>query len=112
MEKKSFFKFSHPLDENSEFFENLIDIKHGYVERIVSKAHSSPDGFWYNQENDEWVIVLQGDATIQFEEESVELQKGDYIFIPAHKKHRVSYTSSEPECIRLAIHGKINKNNV
>lgn len=112
MEKKSFLKLSHSIDKNSEFFERLLDIKHGYVERIVSKAHSSPEGFWYNQENDEWVIVLQGSAIIQFEEQNVELQKGDYIFIPAQKKHRVSYTSSEPECIWLAIHGKINKNHV
>lgn len=75
------------------------------IERIISHRHSSPPGFWYDQDGDEWVIVLRGSATLEFEgEEFVELNAGDYLEIPSHVKHRVARTSEET--IWLAVHSK------
>ena len=73
------------------------------IERIVSRAHTSPAGFWYDQEEDEWVMVLRGTATLEFTDgELVELKEGDYLTIPRHVKHRVAQTSEET--IWLAVH--------
>lgn len=74
------------------------------VERILSTGQTSPLGFWYNQAEDEWVAVLQGNAALEWDDGSMtELQAGDWLLIPAHKKHRVARTSNTPPCIWLAI---------
>jgi cupin 2 domain-containing protein len=75
------------------------------IERIVSHGHSSPEGFWYDQADDEWVLVLEGSAAIQFEDdpEPVELTRGSYLHIAAHCKHRVLRTSPTEKTIWLAI---------
>ena len=76
------------------------------IERIVSTGHSTPEGEWYDQEKDEWVILLQGTARILFENDNIiNLKSGDYILIKAHNRHRVEYTSTTPQCVWLAIHG-------
>ena len=73
------------------------------VERIVSHSHSSAAGFWYDQSDDEWVIVLRGSATLEFASgEIVAMNVGDYLTISRHVKHRVASTSSET--IWLAVH--------
>ncbi len=78
------------------------------MERILSSGQTTPVNEWYDQEKDEWVAILQGEARILFEnEEEIALKAGDYILIKAHEKHRVTYTSATPVCIWLAIHGKI-----
>ncbi|NLF44024.1 MAG: cupin domain-containing protein [Bacteroidales bacterium] len=109
--KKSFLNISHlqfPLKE--EVIEKLGESKGGWVERIVSEGHTTAEGQWYDQITDEWVLLMQGKAILEFmNDESIELHEGDYYFIPAGMKHRVSYTSSEPKCIWLAIH--FNKQN-
>jgi cupin 2 domain-containing protein len=75
------------------------------VERIVSHSHSSPAGFWYDQADDEWVILLRGNATLEFSDgQLVELNTGDFLTIPHHVKHRVARTSGET--IWLAVHMK------
>jgi len=75
------------------------------IERIVSHRNSSPPGFWYDQDDDEWVIVLRGGATLEFEgEEFVEMNTGDYLEIPSHVKHRVARTGDGT--IWLAVHVK------
>ena len=76
------------------------------IERIVSRAHSSAPDFWYDQDHDEFVILLRGTATLRFrpDEGTVELSVGDYLLIPAHRKHRVESTSSSPEAVWLAVH--------
>lgn len=75
------------------------------IERIVSRHYSSPAGLWYDQDGDEWVIVLRGNATLEFESgESVEMNAGDYLNIPRHVKHRVAYTGKET--IWLAVYSK------
>ena len=73
------------------------------VERIVSSGHSSPPGFWYDQEETEWVTLLSGEARLDTETGPVTLQPGDTLLLPAHFRHRVDYTSKEPPCIWLCL---------
>ncbi|MEM9643509.1 MAG: cupin domain-containing protein [Planctomycetota bacterium] len=75
------------------------------IERIVSSGHSSPTGFWYDQEDHEWVAVLQGAAELQFADRTdlVRLQAGDHLMIPSHQRHRVASTSKKPPTIWLAV---------
>ena len=91
------------LDE--EICEILAKSWNVRVERIISKGHTSPESGWYDQEQDEWVLVLKGNAVISFEDEAeTHLSEGDYINIPAGMKHKVSWTNPETETIWLAIH--------
>lgn len=98
----------HPLpaDLSKEVVETLVQACSVKVERIVSNGQRSPDGFWYDQPDDEWVIVLAGSARLRFEgdEPSAEMKPGDSINIPAHRKHRVDWTSPDEPTIWLAIH--------
>jgi cupin 2 domain-containing protein len=73
------------------------------IERIVSTGHRSPDGFWYDQPDNEWVIVMNGAARLQFEDRLVELVTGDFINIPAHQKHRLEWTSPNEPTVWLAV---------
>lgn len=94
-----------PADLRNEVFEVLVQSGKVKIERILSKGHTSPDTGWYDQEQDEWVIVLKGNASISFEQGPViDLEEGEYINIPAHKRHRVINTSVVPETIWLAVH--------
>jgi cupin 2 domain-containing protein len=76
------------------------------IERIVSHGHASPEGFWYDQEEAEWVIVLKGSAELLFEHEGAPrlLWPGDYVHIPAHARHRVTATDPHKPTIWLAVH--------
>jgi len=95
------------LISGKEVIETILESKNIRIERIVSNGEVSPKDFWYNQDNDEWVCLVEGTAIIEFEEgEKVELKKGDYLFIPAYKKHHVSFVSKNPNCIWIAIHGE------
>lgn len=98
------------------FFENIdinknkeiVDIIHNKnnvrIERIISTGQISPDNFWYDQDENEWLILLDGEAEIEYIDNStIFLQKGDYLLIPAHKKHRVKYTEIDTNTIWLAI---------
>ena len=94
-----------PVDRSQEVFETLAARGDVRIERIVSSGQSSPGSGWYDQARDEWVIVLRGAATIEFEDGSgVDLAEGDYLNIPAHRKHRVARTSADPATIWLAVH--------
>lgn len=73
------------------------------IERIVSAGHSSPEGFFYDQENDEWIMLVQGEATLEMEGKYVEMKAGDYMFVPKNCKHRIEKTSIAPTCIWLCI---------
>jgi cupin 2 domain-containing protein len=74
------------------------------IEKIVSQGQSSPENFWYDQEENEWVILLRGSAILEFENgEFIQLDEGDYINIPAHKKHRVEWTVIYEQTIWLAV---------
>ncbi len=89
-----------------EIFENLLVTENFRIERIVSKGHTSPKDFWYDQEQNEWVFVVKGHAILFFQDENqeIELQAGDYINIPARKKHQVKWTDPEQETVWLAIY--------
>jgi cupin 2 domain-containing protein len=94
-----------PANLSEEVFEVLVQSKAVKIERIISKGHKSPDTGWYDQEQNEWVLVLKGNASICFEDETVtDLNEGDYINISAHRKHRVISTSAITETIWLVIH--------
>ncbi len=90
--------------------EELVDIifskDNVKIERIVSRGHSSPDTFWYDQHQDEYVILLKGKAGLLFQDRAgvLVLKPGDYINIPAHVKHRVQWTSSDEETVWLAVY--------
>ena len=90
---------------NKEIFETLVQNNNIRIERIISTGQATPEGKWYDQEQDEWVMLLQGHATLLFENKSeINLMPGDYIFIEAHKKHRVSWTRPDEVCVWLALH--------
>lgn len=91
------------VDKNSEEFIDILKNEKIRIERIVSNGQSSPIDFWYEQEENEFVIVLDGDAIIEFEDEKVDLKKGDFINIESKRKHRVKYTNQEKSTIWLAI---------
>lgn len=92
-----------PAEIPEEIIQTIVQTQDVRIERILSKGHSSEDGFWYDQDKDEWVLVLKGKARIEFEDKSVELASGDYINIAAHRKHRVAWTTPDEETIWLAI---------
>jgi cupin 2 domain-containing protein len=87
-----------------ELIQPLLDATNVRIERIVSRGHASSAGFWYDQPQNEWVIVLKGAARVRFEDEAVELKPGDFINIPAHKRHRVEWTTPDEPTIWLAVH--------
>ena len=87
-----------------ELLESLFKNERVLIERVVSTGQVTPEGEWYDQDRDEWLIVLQGEGELSYEDGSrINLAVGDYLFIPAHHKHRVEYTSTEPPCIWLTI---------
>ncbi|CAM3066855.1 cupin domain-containing protein [Vibrio neptunius] len=95
---------SIPEDLSQEVFEDLLSGRHFRLERIVSKGQCSEPDFWYDQDEHEWVLLLAGGARLQYQSgEEIELKTGDHIQIPAHTKHRVSYTTPDEETIWLAI---------
>ncbi|MEO0344200.1 MAG: cupin domain-containing protein [Pseudomonadota bacterium] len=93
-----------PVKLTEEVFEVLAQGKDVKVERIVSKGHTSPKDGWYDQAQAEWVMLLEGAAELTFEPaEKVQLQRGDQILIPAHLKHRVSWTDPDQETVWLTV---------
>lgn len=97
---------SLPMDTSNEKFDDLLDVPGLRIERIVSHGHASPPGFWYEQDHDEWVMVLQGSASLRIEgcDTPVELKRGDHYWLPAGLKHRVESTASDGPTIWLAVH--------
>lgn len=91
------------INKDKEQFFDLLkndDIK---IEKIVSNGQSSAINFWYAQEKSEFVLILKGDAILEFETKCVELKEGDYINIKAFTKHRVKYTNKDEPTIWLAV---------
>ena len=87
-----------------ELSSTLLESGNIRVERIVSHGHASPEGFWYNQDHHEWVVVLKGAARLAFENETIEMKSGDFMNIPAHTNHRVEWTKPDEPTIWLAVH--------
>jgi len=93
-----------PQQLPKELVQTLIRAADVRIERIISHGHSSPPGFWYDQPQHEWVIVLKGTARLQFEDGMVEMKPGDFINIPAHTRHRVDWTTPDEPTVWLGVH--------
>jgi cupin 2 domain-containing protein len=95
-----------PDSARDEILETLLEIGSFRLERIISSGQATPAGEWYDQETNEWVILLSGRASLIFpdEEEPCFLAPGDYIHIPAHRRHRVEWTDPDQKTIWLALH--------
>lgn len=94
-----------PAELPDELFEEILAGKNFKVERIISRGHHCPEGFWYDQDENEWVILLQGSAGLSLEgrEEFVVLHPGDCILISRHRRHRVEWTDPDQDTIWLAL---------
>ncbi len=91
-----------------ERFETLFATPACRVERIVSCGHASPPGFWYEQGDDEWVVLLAGSAVLAFADGRVlALRAGDWTSLPARCRHRVESVSDD--ALWLAVHGRGDK---
>lgn len=88
-----------------ELVDTLVESSNVRVERIVSTGQRSADDFWYDQEEHEWVVVLQGAArlVLEGEEQPLQMRAGDHVLIPAHKRHRVDWTSTDEPTVWLAV---------
>lgn len=96
--------------EEEELFQALVPDQGILIERIISAGQFTPRGEWLIQDRDEWVVLLQGKAQLAFEDGYIcSLGPGDWLLIEAGRPHRVEYTSSDPHCIWLAVHGQILK---
>lgn len=95
-----------PSELPHELIETICSAEHVKIERIVSRGHASPEGFWYDQAAHEFVLVVQGSAGLRIEDEKdiLVLKPGDYVNIPAHVKHRVEWTDPACDTIWLAVH--------
>lgn len=95
-----------PVQLPEELFTCLVKNEQLRIERIVSRGHSDAPDKWYDQRQNEWLILLQGEAILQFEglAEKTKLMAGDYLLIPAHKKHRVVWTDPEMDSVWLTVH--------
>ncbi|AXY02549.1 cupin domain-containing protein [Vibrio alfacsensis] len=93
-----------PDDLSKEVFDDILSHKQVRIERIVSTGQTTPEGDWYDQEDHEWVLILQGAGELTYEDGSViHLEVGDHTNIPAHTKHRVSWTAPDQKTIWLAV---------
>ena len=97
---------SAPVGSLSEELVEQVAVGEGVaIERIVSAGQATPAGEWLEQERDEWVVLLEGEAELAYEDGSrVRLSAGDHVVIPAGTRHRVEWTRTEPPCIWLAVH--------
>jgi cupin 2 domain-containing protein len=96
-----------PDDLPQELIETLVRGQRVRIERIVSRGHISPDGFWYEQDEHEFVLVVRGSARLRFqdgvEESVIEMKAGDWLDIPARRQHRVEWTTPLEPTVWLAV---------
>lgn len=95
-----------PSAEGAEVLDTLLARDGLQIERIVSRGQATPAGEWYDQDRDEWVIVLRGKAQLQLDGETAprDLSAGDFVYLPAHRRHRVNWTAPDEPTVWLAIH--------
>ncbi|MBA4390242.1 MAG: hypothetical protein C0399_04815 [Syntrophus sp. (in: bacteria)] len=89
-----------------EIFETLVETKSFRLERIISDGQLTPEDEWYDEDENEWFMLLKGSAALLLEgdKEPVILKPGDYLNLPAHRKHKVLWTDADEKTIWLAIH--------
>lgn len=102
MKKKNIYEniLINKLDEE---FTDILKNEKLRIERIVSNGQSSKDNFWYEQDENEFILLIEGDAIIEFEDKEISLKKGDYLDIKAKVRHRVKETNNKNPTIWLAI---------
>jgi cupin 2 domain-containing protein len=95
-----------PSDLPREWIEPLVETRALRLERIVSAGHATPPGRWYDQDRDEWVVLLSGGARLRFEGNGgeIRMRPGDWLHIPAHRRHRVEWTDPATRTVWLALH--------
>jgi cupin 2 domain-containing protein len=95
-----------PAELPEEIFDTICSTENVKIERIISRGHASPEGFWYDQESNEFILVVRGSAGLKIESEEniVVLRSGDYLNIGAHVKHRVEWADPACETIWLAVY--------
>jgi len=94
-----------PREMPEELVSEILRTDNLRIERIVSQGHASPPGFWYDQETDEWVLLVKGSATLRFADgRTIALGPGDHLLIPRHVRHRVDRTDPEEDTVWLAVH--------
>ena len=102
-EKRNIFS-DLPVSLPDEIMETIVSSGNCRVEKIVSTGQASPLGFWYDQEESEWVLLLRGSATVTFEGEGdVQLLPGDHINIPPHKRHKLKETAKDEPTVWLCV---------
>jgi len=103
--RQNLFRLPSTFDPAHEFRQILHESPAIRVEQIVSQGHRTSEGEWYDQDSDEWVALLMGEALLVYEDGTAEpMLRGDWTFIPAHQRHRVERTSADPPCVWLAVH--------
>ena len=103
---KNLFDIKDLEGKQGELFESLLEKGDLRVERIVTLTSYAEPGEWYDQETDEWVVLLKGSAEIEYKAGTkTRLEAGDHLFIPARRVHRVAWSSPDEICIWLAVHG-------
>ncbi|MBU4233188.1 MAG: cupin domain-containing protein [Proteobacteria bacterium] len=100
-----------PPEITAEIIQVLLSTGIFRLERIVSAGQATPPGEWYDQDTHEWVALLSGGAGLRFEDEAEPrvLSPGDYLLIPAHRRHRVEWTDPETPTVWLALHYPENR---
>ncbi|HEV8630783.1 MAG TPA: cupin domain-containing protein [Thermoanaerobaculia bacterium] len=96
-----------PAKVTAELFTTIVETGDVRIERILSPPGSeTAPGFWYDQEWDEWVLVLRGRAGLEIagEPEVVTLGPGDHLVLAAHRRHRVAWTAADEATVWLAVH--------
>ncbi|MDP7638693.1 MAG: cupin domain-containing protein [Candidatus Hydrogenedentes bacterium] len=95
--------------QDEEFSESLLHAKGFRLERIISTGQRTPNGEWLNEDLDEWVVMLTGKAYLSFGDsnEIIDLKPGDYLNIPAHRRHRVEWTDPSEATVWLTIHYRV-----
>ncbi|MCF8142770.1 MAG: cupin domain-containing protein [Deltaproteobacteria bacterium] len=95
-----------PPELPEEIFDTICARDSVKIERIVSRGHASPEGFWYDQDRNEFVLVVKGSAGLRLEGEAdiLVLKAGDYVNIGSHVKHRVEWTDASCDTIWLSVY--------
>ena len=104
---QSIFDIQSLPGNSGELFDTLLERKNSgekiRLERIFSFGATTPEGEWYDQPGDEWVMVVMGEAVLEYSNgDKTSLLCGDHLLIPAHQRHRVAFTSTD--CVWLALH--------
>ena len=93
-----------PDGSPDEVFTKLLGSETVRIERIVSFGQCSPEGFWYEQDENEWVLLLEGSATLAFDDgTAIDLLPGDHLDLPAGRRHRVERTAADRRTVWLAV---------